>query len=251
MDYNSQHSARTTLCSMVNNASNITIFTGAGISTESGIPDFRSPTGLWSKMVPIQFDEFVSSETARLEDWRRRFIMNREFSAAKPNEGHKALLRLNRSGKLAGTITQNIDGLHQKSGLPADQVIEIHGNSTYGACLSCSAKSSLLEAERVIAETGKAPRCSLCGGLIKAATISFGQPMPEPELLRAAQLAKSCDLFIVLGSSLVVYPAADLPQIAKQNGAELVIINREPTPLNQMADLYIRDEIGSVMQSIL
>ena len=250
MEFNSQDEACIHLQELIDQADKIVAFTGAGISTESGIPDFRSPNGLWSRMVPIQFDDFVSSEQARLEDWRRRFIMNREFSNADPNDGHKALVRLADVGKLTCTITQNIDGLHQKSGLSANHVIEIHGNSTYGACLSCQATSSLEHAKRAIDETGQAPRCQQCGGFVKAAVISFGQPMPQDTMMRAMRQSAECNLFIVLGSSLQVYPAANLPQIAKHSGAELVILNRDSTPLDDIADLSIHGEIGPLMQQI-
>ena len=250
MEFNSLDEAQDILQSMIDEAGKIVAFTGAGISTESGIPDFRSPNGLWSKVTPIQYDEFVSSEPARLEDWRRRFVMNVEFDAAEPNEGHKALVRLQERGKLAVTITQNIDGMHQKSGLDRDRVIEIHGNSTHGACLDCEATATLATVRKEIEETGQSPRCERCGGLVKAAVISFGQAMPVAKMERAIREAHDCDLFLVLGSSLVVYPAASLPQIAKQGGAELVIINRDPTPHDGIADMCVNGEIGAVMKRI-
>ncbi|WP_319532093.1 Sir2 family NAD-dependent protein deacetylase [uncultured Cohaesibacter sp.] len=250
MDCNSYDEKHARLIDMINEAERIVAFTGAGISTESGIPDFRSPNGLWSQMDPIMYDDFVASEETRLEDWRRRFIMNKDFAIAKPNEGHLALARLAQSGKLISTITQNIDGLHQKSGLSDEQVIEIHGNCTYGACLDCEEPVDLHWVERQIKATGATPRCSKCGGLIKAAIISFGQAMPQDKMHRAMQDAADCDLFIVLGSSLQVYPAANLPQIAKHHDAQLVIINRDPTPFDGLADLYIHGEIGTTMQGI-
>ena len=250
MEFNSLNNSSVRLRNMILEADDIVAFTGAGISTESGIPDFRSPTGLWSRMEPIQFAEFLNSEEARLEDWRRRFIMNKEFAQAKPNEGHLALARLEEAGKLACTITQNIDGLHQRSGLSTDKVIELHGNATYGTCLECGEPASLSDIQHMISETGKSPRCTRCNGLIKAAVISFGQAMPQREMTQAMHQAADCDLFIVLGSSLVVYPAANLPQIAKQSGAQLVIINRDATPLDRLADLCIHDEIGLAMAQI-
>nr|WP_321444741.1 Sir2 family NAD-dependent protein deacetylase [uncultured Cohaesibacter sp.] len=235
---------------LIDEAKSIVAFTGAGISTESGIPDFRSPNGIWSKMEPIQFGDFVRSEQARLEDWRRRFVMNEEFRIAEPNEGHKALVRLAEVGKLSCAITQNIDGLHQKSGLSDDLVIEIHGNSTYGSCLDCNQTMSLETAKAHIDNHAKAPCCPSCGGLVKAAVISFGQAMPEDKMQDALTHIQKCDLLIVMGSSLVVYPAARLPEIAKHYGAKLVIINRDPTPLDDLADLCVHGEIGPVMQSI-
>ena len=250
MNFNSSNSCSEQLLEMIHDARRIVAFTGAGISTESGVPDFRSPKGLWSQMEPIYFDDFVSSEETRLEDWRRRFIQNEEFAAAQPNEGHLALTRLHEQGKLSSVVTQNIDGLHQRSGLPADKVIEIHGNATYGACLDCKQTMSLADAKTIIDKTGHAPHCPSCDGLVKAAIINFGQMMPEEEMMRAVEEASHCELFVVLGSSLVVYPAAGLPQIAKQNGAELIIINRDPTPMDEIADLCINDEIGAVMKQI-
>ena len=196
------------------------------------------------------FDDFVANEETRLEDWRRRFIQNEEFLAAKANEGHLALVRLEKRGKLDCTITQNIDGLHQRSGQSREKVIEIHGNGTFATCLDCHTEMSLAEAKGHIEATGKSPKCPHCGGIVKTAIINFGQAMPEEEMMKAMRQAGDCDLFIVLGSSLVVYPAAGLPQIAKQHGAELVIINRDPTPLDELADLSIHHEIGSIMKHI-
>nr|WP_320142443.1 Sir2 family NAD-dependent protein deacetylase [uncultured Cohaesibacter sp.] len=250
MDFNSPEQFAEQLLKMIDHSDRIVAFTGAGISTESGIPDFRSPNGLWAKMDPIMFDDFVSDEETRLEDWRRRFIQNEEFLAAKSNEGHNALVRLEKRGKLDCTITQNIDGLHQRSGLDPDKVIEIHGNGTFASCLDCNAEMTLAEAKKHIEETGHSPICPQCGGLVKTAIINFGQAMPEEKMMRAMRLSGDCNLFIVLGSSLVVYPAAGLPQIAKQHGAKLVIINRDPTPLDELADMTSQQEIGSIMKLI-
>lgn len=251
MNINSASNTKAQLQEMIRDADDITILTGAGISTESGIPDFRSPGGIWSKMEPIQFGDFVRSEAARLEDWRRRFKMNEDFSAAHPNEGHKAIARLAEQGRLRRVVTQNIDGLHQKSGLPEDLILEIHGNSTYATCLDCNAHHELDYARQAIEATGKAPTCRACGGLIKAAVISFGQAMPQDKMQKAIEDAGRCDLFIVIGSSLVVYPVASLPEIASRSGAELVIINRDSTPYDGMADLVIHDEIGPLMADLI
>lgn len=250
MNINSANDAKAQLREMIREADDITILTGAGISTESGIPDFRSPNGIWSKMEPIQFGDFVRSEKSRLEDWRRRFKMNEDFSAAQPNEGHKAIVRLAREGRLRRVITQNIDGLHQKSGLPEDLIIEIHGNSTYATCLDCDEHHDLAYARQKIAQTGSAPTCRTCGGLVKAAVVSFGQAMPQDKMQRAIEDAGRCDLFIVIGSSLLVYPVASLPEIASRSGAGLIIINRDPTPYDQMADLVLHEEIGSLMTGL-
>jgi NAD-dependent deacetylase len=227
------------------------VFTGAGISTESGIPDFRSPGGVWSKMQPIYFQDFVASEAARREAWRRRFANTDGWSHAKPNAGHQAVAQLIARGTAAAVITQNVDNLHQASGVPAEQVIELHGNATYARCLNCGLRSELDLIEREFTATGSVAPCQQCGGLIKSATISFGQSMPEEPMRRAALETKLCDLFIVLGSSLRVFPAADFPLQAKHNGARLVIVNREATDIDAHADVVIHDGIGATLQAVL
>ncbi|TYC50423.1 NAD-dependent deacetylase [Rhodobacterales bacterium] len=221
----------------------IVALTGAGISTESGIPDFRSPGGIWSRYEPVQYQDFVASEESRLEDWNRRFEMLDYFSRAKPNEAHMALVRLAEEGLMSVLITQNVDGLHQASGFPDDRLIEIHGNSTYATCLSCGLHASLLDQKEKVA-AGHTPLCQACGGLLKAAVVSFGQQMPEDALRRAAECAANCDLFLVLGSSLVVYPAAQLPAIAVQAGAGLVIVNAQETPLDSLASKVIQTPLA-------
>jgi NAD-dependent deacetylase len=223
------------------------VFTGAGISTESGIPDFRSPGGIWTQMAPIYFDDFLASETARRETWRRRFAMQDQFGNAEPNRGHRAVDALVRRGKVSAVITQNIDGLHQASGIPADKVIELHGNTTYATCLDCAARYELPDIRAAFDRTGESPRCRRCHGFVKTATISFGQAMPVEAMRRAESETLAADLFIVLGSSLVVYPAAGFPELAKRNGAVLAIVNREPTGLDRIADLVIHRGIGAVM----
>lgn len=224
------------------------VFTGAGISTESGIPDFRSPGGIWTQMAPIDFRDFVSSDDMRKEAWRRRFAMEEMFTTARPNEGHDAVAALVKSGKASHIITQNIDNLHQQSGVPDDRVIEIHGNTRYAKCLRCGARAEL-EPLRAHFEThGEPPDCRFCGGIVKTATISFGQAMPEDEMARAEEATLACDLFIVLGSSLVVYPAAGFPILAKKNGARLVIVNRDPTDQDDYADLVLNRQIGPTMR---
>jgi len=223
------------------------VLTGAGISTESGIPDFRSPGGIWTQMAPIYFDEFLASEEARHETWRRRFVMEDTFKAAEPNRGHRAVDALVRRGKVAAIITQNIDGLHQASGIPPEKVIELHGNTTYATCLDCGQRYEIADLRAIFEKTGAVPPCSECLGHVKTATVSFGQSMPVLAMQRAEQETRAADLFIVLGSSLVVYPAAGFPQLAKHNGANLVIVNREPTPLDQMADLVLHEAIGDTM----
>ena len=227
------------------------VFTGAGISTESGIPDFRSPGGIWTRMVPIDFADFLASEEARRETWRRRFAMDETFRSAMPNRGHRAVAELVRRGKVAAVITQNIDGLHQASDIAEEQVIELHGNSTYAHCLDCKARYEL-EALRIDFERdGTAPLCRACGGFVKTATISFGQAMPVEPMRRSEFEARAADLFIVAGSSLVVYPAAGFPELAHRNGATLVIINREPTGLDRIADLVLNRAIGETLGSLV
>ena len=222
-------------------------FTGAGISTECGIPDFRSPGGMWTKMQPIPFDAFVASQEMRDESWRRRFVMQEQFGGAQPGRGHRALASLYRAGKVPAVITQNIDNLHQASGIAADHVVELHGNTTYAACLDCAKRYELSWVkQRFDAEGGKAPDCT-CGGYIKTATVSFGQAMPVDAMRRAEELTTSCDLFLAIGSSLVVWPAAGFPLMAKRNGARLVIINRDPTDFDDVADLVVRQDIGSAL----
>ncbi len=224
------------------------IFTGAGVSTESGIPDFRSPGGIWSKYRPIDFAEFVASEEARREAWRRKFAVDGTIRTARPNRGHLAIAQLVRRGKTSCVITQNIDGLHQASGVPEEKVVELHGNGTYARCLECGLRHEL-EPIRVAFEAGRLPVCADCGGVVKAATISFGQAMPEEPMRRAQAETLACDLFIVVGSSLVVYPAAGFPALAKRNGARLVIVNREPTELDPLADLVLHAEIGPTVSA--
>ncbi len=223
------------------------VFTGAGISTESGIPDFRSPGGIWTRMAPIDFADFLASEEARRETWRRRFAMEEMFAAALPNRGHRAVAELVRRGKAAAVVTQNIDGLHQASSIPAERVIELHGNTTYAHCLDCARRYELDAIRAAFERDETAPFCEHCGGWVKTATISFGQTMPAAAMRRAETETIASDLFIVAGSSLVVYPAAAFPELAKRYGASLVIVNREPTPLDAIADLVLHRAIGPTL----
>lgn len=232
---------------MIAEAKTIVPFTGAGISTECGIPDFRSPGGIWTRYRPIEFSEFVASQSARDESWRRRFAMEEVFAAAKPGRGHRALASLYRAGKVPAVITQNIDNLHQGSGFAPEHVIELHGNTTYARCIGCGEAYQLDWVKRRFDDDGTAPNCTLCDEPVKTATISFGQMMPEDEMQRATALSQACDLFIAIGSSLVVWPAAGFPMMAKNAGARLVIINREPTDQDDVADLVIRHDIGEAL----
>ncbi len=232
---------------LIAEASVIVPFTGAGISTECGIPDFRSPGGLWSRNRPIPFDEFVASTDARNEAWRRRFAMEPTFAAARPGRGHRALASLYGAGKIPAVVTQNIDNLHQVSGFAGEHVVELHGNTTYARCIGCHEAYSLSWVKQCFDTTGSAPDCTACDEPVKTATISFGQAMPEDAMRRATELAQSCDLFMAIGSSLVVWPAAGFPLLAKNSGARLVIINNEPTEQDDLADLVIRHDIGDTL----
>ena len=227
------------------------VLTGAGVSTESGIPDFRGPNGIWKQIKPIHFREFLSSPELRQEAWRRRFSNADGWVGAKPNAGHLAVAQLVQMSKVASVITQNVDNLHQESGVPAERVIELHGNSTYAKCLDCQVRVELVELETEFKTTGNVSPCKRCGGVIKTATISFGQGMPAREMQQAEEAAMQCDLMLVLGSSLTVFPAADIPIHAKQNGAALAIVNAEPTPLDRYADLVIQAGIGAVMSAVV
>jgi NAD-dependent deacetylase len=232
---------------LVDESDDILPFTGAGISTECGIPDFRSPGGLWSKYQPIPFDQFMASSAMRNESWRRRFAMETQFSTARPGRGHVALASLHRRGKIPAVVTQNIDNLHQASGFAADKVVELHGNTTYATCLDCARRYELAWVKERFEADGRAPDCA-CGGYVKTATVSFGQAMPEAAMRRAEALSASCDLFLAIGSSLVVWPAAGFPLLAKRSGARLVILNRDPTDFDDVADLVIRADIGQTLE---
>jgi NAD-dependent deacetylase len=241
MDNDSEVAA---LARIIAQARRVALFTGAGISTESGIPDFRGPGGTWTTTKPIMFADFVESEDIRRESWRRTFERLPTMRAARPNRGHLACTTLIRTGKARAVITQNIDGLHQAAGVPAGQVIELHGNATYAHCLECGTRYELDALQASFERDSAAPRCRWCDGVVKTATISFGQAMPQAAMQAAEEEALLADCFVVLGSSLVVYPAAGLPILAKRNGAQLVIVNREPTELDELADLVVHRGIG-------
>jgi NAD-dependent deacetylase len=238
---------RADLTRLIADARRMVVFTGAGISTESGVPDFRSPGGVWSRMKPIYFQEFVGDETKRREAWTRAFTGTARWVGAAPNAGHEAVARLVAHGKVEAVVTQNVDNLHQASGVPADKVIELHGNASYAKCLECGERHELAELKDSFLKVGEIPYCRRCGGLVKTATVSFGQPMPLEPMARAEAATLACDLFLVLGSSLLVHPAAGFPLKAKRNGALLAIVNREATDIDGYADLVLHDEIGPAM----
>jgi NAD-dependent deacetylase len=203
-------------------------------------------------MRPIEFDGFLASQEMRDESWRRRFAMEEHFGKATPGRGHRALASLYKAGKVPGIITQNIDNLHQLSGFAAKDVVELHGNTTYASCLDCGKRYELGWVKQSMAQSGgRSQECTVCDGYIKTATVSFGQAMPEAAMRRAQELTGSCDLFIAIGSSLVVWPAAGFPSAAKRNGARLVIINREATEFDEIADLVVHDDIGAALSSFI
>jgi NAD-dependent deacetylase len=239
------------LLALVERSRVIAGFTGAGISTESGVPDFRSPGSPWLKNQPIPFEAYIRSAEARREAWRRKFTMDDLYRDARPSRGHLALASLVASGRMPAVITQNIDGLQQQAGVPSEKVVELHGNGTYATCLDCGERHELDWVRRHFEAMGEAPDCRECGGVVKSATISFGQAMPDEPMRRAQELTLACDLFLAIGSSLVVYPAAGFPILAKRNGAALVIVNREPTDFDEIADLVINAEIGDVLAPLI
>jgi len=233
------------------NCQRAVVFTGAGISTESGIPDFRSPGGIWSKHKPVDFSDFIASADARRAAWRLKLMFDTDMKNAAPNSGHLAIASLVKQGIVSHVITQNVDDLHQKSGVPDDKIIELHGNATYAHCLDCGQRYDLAPIKKNFERDESLPVCDHCDGLVKAATISFGQAMPEQAMLQAQVAASECDLFLAIGSSLQVYPAASFPLVAKHNGAKLVIINRDPTDMDDSADLLIHHEIGLTLDGAL
>ncbi|MCA3554064.1 Sir2 family NAD-dependent protein deacetylase [Aestuariivirga sp.] len=236
---------------MVQRARRAVVFTGAGISTECGIPDFRSPGGFWTRYKPIDYSEFLASEDTRIEAWRRFLMIRETIGKAEPGPSHRAVAQLAERGHVATVITQNIDGLHQASGIPAQRIIEIHGNGTYAKCLTCGLRHEIGWVKDTIEATGRPPRCTACGGIVKSATISFGQAMPEQEMADARAATLNADLFIAIGSSLQVFPAAGFPVLAKQNRTPMVILNREETGLDGLADLVIHADSGPVLCAVM
>jgi len=234
------------LARLVYEAKTVAVLTGAGISTESGIPDFRSPGGIWSQFRIIEYAEFMASEKARLEDWRRRFAMEDQLGEVKPNRGHEMIARLVASGKCPAVITQNIDGLHQASGIPDDKVIEVHGTARHARCTFCGTRHEIAECRAMLEKTARAPVCRECGSVVKSAVVMLGEAMPEVAFARAVEVAENCDLFLTMGTSLVVHPAASLPVHALRAGAKLAIVNREPTGLDDYATLVLNGEIGEL-----
>lgn len=222
----------------------IVVFTGAGISTESGIPDFRSPGGIWTRYRPVTFQEYMSSETARIEAWKRRIDGWEQYRKAKPNVGHYFVQALSLKEKLLGLITQNVDGLHSVAGVPDEKIVELHGSNRKILCMSCTKEFDPEPIINSLVGDFASPRCDSCGGILKSATVSFGQAMPEPAMRIAQGWTEQAEVFIVMGSSLQVQPAASFPVLAKRNGAILAIINREEGPLDDLADFVHHGAIG-------
>jgi NAD-dependent deacetylase len=245
-----QISAAQALADLLRRANRAVVFTGAGISTESGIPDFRSLGGVWSQMKPITYQEFVADEAKRREAWTRAFSGIARWTGSQPNAGHRAVARLMAAGKVSAVITQNVDNLHQDGGAEPERVIELHGNAGYATCLDCGLRHELADLKGPFLEHGRVPECRGCGGIVKTAVISFGQAMPRDAWSRAEDETLAADLYLVLGSSLTVFPAAGLPRMAWEAGAPLVIVNRDPTPLDRLATLALREEIGPLMTAV-
>ncbi len=235
---------------LIEKSKNLVFFTGAGISTNSGIPDFRGPKGVWKTSTPIYFQDFISSKEKRIESWKRKFSNELNIDLAKPNSGHLKLAEIMNRRAEAHLITQNVDNLHQNSGIDDSKITELHGNATYAKCLNCLKRYELDLLKKEFLATKEPPVCNECDGIIKTATVSFGQAMPEEEMITAQKVSIQSDLFICLGSSLAVFPAADLPLLAKETGANLVIINNEPTQMDHLSDLVINRDISEVLSEI-
>ena len=228
----------------------IVFFTGAGISTESGVPDFRSPGGIWTRYSPVYFDDFVGSAEARLRYWKMKSETHKLYKNVRPNIGHYAIKTFEERGRLLGLITQNVDGLHGIAGVSREKIVELHGTDRQVVCLSCGKLFPGEEIYQTLVGDFAPPVCDQCGGILKPATVSFGQAMPAQAMKRAQELSESAEVFIVIGSSLQVQPAASFPVIAKQSGAFLAIINRDPTPLDSIADFNHRGAIGEFFREL-
>jgi NAD-dependent deacetylase len=232
----------------IRGSSEIVVFTGAGISTESGIPDFRSPGGIWARYKPVTYQEYIANEEARISAWKRRLETYGASKSAKPNIGHYFVNSLNVKEKLIGLITQNVDGLHSESGLPEAKIVELHGSNRKIVCLKCSKEFEPDAIIKTLVGNFSSPKCDTCSGILKSAAISFGQAMPQEAMRKAEEWTAKAEVFVVMGSSLQVHPAAAFPVIAKRNGALLAIINREAGPLDEVADYVHHGAIGEFCQ---
>lgn len=236
---------------LLQHAQKIVVLTGAGISTESGIPDFRSPGSPWRVTPPVSYRDFISKPEARMQYWQSRRNLSSQVTNAQPNAAHHALVALERRQTLLGVITQNFDGLHSDAGLPAERIVEIHGTSRAAACTLCGVRSSMADLQQRIDAGESDPRCPVCGGYLKSATILFGQRIPDTELARARVWAETCDLFFVIGSSLKVSPASTLPRLALNRNVPLLILNLQPTSLDEQADVVIHEKAGAVLPRLM
>ena len=239
------------LAAAVDAAGRVLAFTGAGMSTASGIPDFRGPQGVWKRRKPVLFQDFIASAEARRAHWQYKAEGHTEFAQARPNAAHRALVGLERLGKLDTLVTQNVDGLHQDAGHDPERIVELHGTNRLAECLACRERSAPEAALEEFRATGECPRCRACGGILKTATVSFGQPMPQAELQRAFRAARRADLALAIGSTLEVRPAADVPLAAVGNGARYAIINRGPTGHDRFADLRLEGDVTVILPALL
>lgn len=237
------------LARLLGTATTVTVFTGAGISTECGVPDFRSAGSPWRQNAPIGFKDYLADPMLRREAWRRKFVMDDLYAGSRPGRGHRAIARWAAAGLVHSVVTQNIDGLHAAAAGPGDRIVELHGNGTFARCLGCGKRHELAPIRARFEAEGTLPECG-CGGIVKSASVAFGQPLDEGDLRRAAEASLACDLFVVLGSSLVVRPAARFPEMAQRNGAKTVVVNREPTPFDVVADLVVLADIGDVLDPL-
>lgn len=228
----------------VRSSSAIVFFTGAGISTESGVPDFRSPGGVWTKYQPVLFQDFLASEAARVQHWQLKKATYELFKTVKPNIGHHAIREFEQRGQLLGLVTQNIDGLHKIAGTSDAKLVELHGTDRWVTCIECGKPFQPADLYEQWHEGLATPTCDACGGFLKSANVSFGQSMPADAMRRAQEWSQRAEIFIVIGSSLQVQPAASFPVIAKRGGALLAIVNRDPTPLDDLADFVHNGAIG-------
>jgi NAD-dependent deacetylase len=236
---------------LLHDARRIVVLTGAGISTESGIPDFRSPGSIWLQHPPVSYSEFLHNPQARQRYWQTRQSLAQQVASAQPNAAHRALVELERRQVLLAVITQNFDGLHQDAGLAPERVIELHGTSRLAACTRCGTRSSMAALQERINAGEIDPCCPVCGGFLKSATILFGQRIPEAELRRARELSATCDLFLVVGSSLKVIPASTLPRLALHRTVPLIIVNIQPTPYDASADVVIHEKAGTILPTLV
>ena len=236
---------------LLQHAQKIVVLTGAGISTESGIPDFRSPGSIWLATSPVNYRDFISKPEARQQYWQTRRNLSSQVAQARPNAAHHALVALEHLQRLLGVVTQNFDGLHQDAGLPSKRVIELHGTSREAACTLCGTRSSMVKVQQRIDAGEVDPRCTACGGYLKSATILFGQHVPETELTQAKEWVANCDLFFVIGSSLKVSPASILPRLALSRNVPLIILNLLPTSYDSLADVVFHEKAGEVLPQLI